>query len=198
MPVSFGSGSSATVYARNPRLILWGPGSNNMTQGPGFGNAARAAANVTSFLRWQVGETIFGAEESWIDIEFAFTASNNPQTYTDIDFKPDGALFEGLFSLLPGLWKFSLMSRSVRTGAENDQVRIYKVVSGDDDELIAEGTTGLQAFAGQGTDEYYVSVVQKTPPVEVEEDDIFYVCLGNHSTLGQQSQYMELEYLGPA
>ena len=197
MAVSFGSGSAASSgYARNPRLVLWGTSMTHRTQNPQFGSASRAAGDVAIFLRWKVGEALFGAEEGWVDITSALVSSN--QAYTDIDIKPDVALFGGVFSLLPGLWKFSLMAKTIRTDAENDQVRIYRIIANASDELIAESTSGIAAANGLGDDGYYVSGIQKTPPTEVGEDDIFYVINGDHDNLSHHSHYMELEYLGPA
>ena len=207
MPVTFESGSSSRSYARNPRVVLWGDDQTSRAQHPQFGNASRAANDATIFLQWKVGETMFGASESWVDIQYAVTPSS--PVYSDLDIKPNGALFDGIFSLLPGLWKFSLMSKSIRSGADNDQVRIFKVVAGDTDELIAESTAGILSECGLGLDHYYVSGIQKTPPVEVDGETTlsdgtlvpapyFYVINGDDDTLGQHSHYMELEYLGPA
>ena len=216
--VAFESGAPGELFERYPTIVLWANGqakrvdavAANRVVNTHSGSVPDIGSSVATVLfKWNqdLDEEYFDGEDtiglSFITSSAARAADADAQALTTN--AGDGVYFK---LAKAGLYRFSGAFKS-GTIVDGQQVRIFKVVAGDTDELIAESTAGIRSECGLGLDHYFVSGIQKTPPVEVDGETTlsdgtlvpvpsFYVINGDDDTLGQQSHYMELEYLGPA
>ena len=198
--VSFESGVSPSSYARNPTVILWGYLQQSRLEDEDDGavqHRARPSGNNNFvYLRWGKNETFFGGSYDWVEI---LTPSQAIAPVLSADSPPSFSNRERtFFRLLPGKWKFSMVSKIAVLRAY-EQTRIYRIKSGDD-VLIAESSAspGGSAVDPGDPDTGSIRVIPKTAPVEVGQNDVFYVIDGSAGADSTQdrSQFMMLEYMG--
>ena len=198
--VTFESGVSPSSYARNPTVVLWGPNQFDRT-GVDYGGVLQERARPSGnnnfvYLLWAKKEAFFGGSYDWVEI---LTPQQAIAPVLSADSPPSFSNRERtFFRLLPGKWKFSMVAKIAVVRAY-EQARIYRVKSGDD-VLIAESSASQASSTldPKNPDTTSIRVIPKTAPVEVAQNDVFYVIDGSAGadSVQDRSQFMELEYMG--
>lgn len=207
--VAFESGAPGELFERYPTVVLWANGqvrrvdavAANRVVNTHSGSIPDIGSSVATVLfKWNqyFDEEYFDGEDtiglSFITSSAARDADADAQAFTTK--AGDGVYFK---LAKDGLYRFAGAFKS-GTIVDGQQVRIYRVVENDLDELISESSiehdeavdyAGLPATVG-------LNEIATTPPVEIASSDILYVLEGderNASTVNRAG-YLEIEYLG--
>ena len=207
--VAFESGAPGELFERYPTVVLWANGqvrrvdavAANRVVNTHSGSIPDIGSSVATVLfKWNqyFDEEYFDGEDtiglSFITSSAARDADADAQAFTTK--AGDGVYFK---LAKDGLYRFAGAFKS-GTIVDGQQVRIYRVVENDLDELISESSiehdeavdyAGLPATVG-------LNEIATTPPIEIASSDILYVLEGderNASTVNRAG-YLEIEYLG--
>ena len=200
--VAFEAGAPGVFVERFPTIVLWMNGQTKRTQAPGSGRASNTKTGDPEFvlLRWRdhPQEAFFTTVD---DFGLEFVEANDVATdAANADGAPVASESNGVFFKLtvPGLYRFSGAFHS-GTLANAQQVRIYKVLSGDD-ELLCESSVEHTSAAEHVGSPVSVGIneIATTPPIEVAASDIMYSMEGETRNAASVSRggYLEIEYLG--
>lgn len=192
-----------------PTLVLWGIGQDARVETPSSSvNPARDSRSGTGrrpfvFLKWKLSEKLFGANDKMIDILSETEISANASAaygYSALKSTETSGDREGcFFTLKPGKWRASVSLRSGAT-SNNQQIRLFKVADGTEDELLAEGLPGTSASGASAGPNHATRfrTLERTAPLDISQGDVLYVTDGNlRNASSNRTQFMQLEYFGP-
>ena len=197
------------LHQCEPTIVLRGRGQDSNTEVPADGvDRARDARSGTGrrpfvFLRYQWGDSFFGANDKMIDIlseaDITDKAANAYGYSTLKNSEDDDARVGCFFTLKPGKWRFSGACRSASSG-NNQQLRLFRVTDGTEDDLLAEGYPGTSSSGASSGPNHATRfrILPRTIPFDISADDVLYVTDGNlRNASTNRTHFLELEYFGP-